>query len=59
MTKKRTTKALPTECPKCEGLGQQHATRTIVREPTAAEPLYRTVQLGSGCEECLGTGQIS
>lgn len=39
------------ECPRCEGIGYTPATAPRFEDKT-------TVQLGSGCERCLGTGRL-
>lgn len=57
----RITKALPTECPDCSGLGYTEATCDTMetrrdREYGIVEK--KTLSKGSGCPRCLGTGQI-
>lgn len=58
----RTTKALPTECPACYGLGvtPQCAPTMELRyeQELHAHVEARTLDQGFGCLRCGGTGQI-
>lgn len=43
------------ECGECQGRGYTYATAQVVK-PTNAGP--ETVDQGSGCPRCLGTGRL-
>lgn len=56
----RITKARPTECSECNGLGYTDATCDIMevrRDREYGTVEKKTVSKGSGCPRCLGTGQ--
>jgi RecJ-like exonuclease len=55
-TTQRVTKALATECPDCNGFGYTQNTCPEMVIERGREK--RTLQQGSGCPRCLGTGQI-
>lgn len=47
----------PAECPSCQGFGQTRETATLMeRQPNGK---LKTVQRGSGCLKCLGTGRVA
>jgi hypothetical protein len=54
-TPQRVTKALPTECASCNGFGYTRDTCAEMVVERGREK--RTLQQGSGCPACLGTGQ--
>jgi len=58
---KRLTKAKPTECPVCQGIGYTRATCPELEQRIDKDGRTKlaTVRLGSGCPRCLGTGQLS
>jgi len=69
-TTQRVTKALPTECPECAGLGVTEATAPErLRETVGGKKrwvyamntraLFSRPLLGSGCPRCLGVGQLA
>ena len=58
----RTTGALPTECPACYGTGHTRECAPVMethynREYNAYLEV-RTIERGSGCLRCGGTGQL-
>jgi hypothetical protein len=62
---KRVTRRHPDECPACYGFGQNEKCATLMKEHNEAsltEPVHivlKTVQLGSGCLRCGGTGRLT
>lgn len=61
-TPDRITKAKPTECPDCSGMGYtEHTTaemQTRFNKRMGEVVERRTIKQGSGCPRCLGTGQL-
>lgn len=53
----RITGKKPTECKQCEGIG--YTTNTAPTMQKQSDGKLVTLKLGSGCEKCLGTGQVS
>jgi len=64
MSKRRTTGKHPDECPACYGFGQNEKCATLTTERTVKtedgeeRTIIKTVQLGSGCLKCGGTGRL-
>lgn len=58
MTIKRSPFDIPAadECSECSGRGYTDKTATSTR---VLEGTLRTMALGSGCPECLGTGRLT
>lgn len=56
MADERITGKLLTECPTCEGIG--YTTNTAPTTQKQSDGKLVTLKLGSGCEKCLGTGQL-
>lgn len=58
---KRLTKAKPTECKVCQGMGYTAATCAEMMQVIGKDGRshLRTAKQGSGCSNCLGTGQIN
>lgn len=58
----RITKALPSECPACHGMGFTEGSATEMEMVFNAEMNgyveVRTLAKGSGCWKCHGTGQL-
>lgn len=63
MSNERITKAKPTECPECVGIGYTHKTapdiRIINERLQTVLDKFGRPRLGSGCPRCLGTGQLA
>ncbi len=59
----RTTKAKPTECPACRGMGFTEGSATEMEMLFSPEMNgyveVRTAAQGSGCWKCHGTGQLA
>lgn len=62
MAHRLTTRALDTECPACHGTGHTDACRPTMEmrydRDLGGHVEVRTIQQGSGCLRCLGTGQL-
>lgn len=62
---KRATRRHPDECPACYGFGQNEKCATLMREHTVTvdetvdKVVLKTIQLGSGCLRCGGTGRLT
>jgi hypothetical protein len=58
----RVTGELRNECPECRGMGYTNATCAVMRleysQDMGGYVELETLQQGSGCPCCLGTGQL-
>lgn len=53
------SRAHPDECPACRGRGQTQACKTVMTAVKPGSTKMKTIQPGSGCLQCGGTGRLS